>query len=48
MLLRLAHLSLLLALRHYLSGPIDIPTAQPGDLLKVEFLALGPLDGDEW
>lgn len=33
---------------HYLSGPIDIPTAQPGDLLKVEFLALGPLDGDEW
>lgn len=33
---------------HYLSGPIDIPTAQPGDLLKVEFLDLGPLDGDEW
>jgi acetamidase/formamidase len=33
---------------HYLSGPIEIPTAQPGDLLKVEFLNLGTLDGDEW
>ena len=33
---------------HYLSGPIRIPTAVPGDLLKVEFLNLGPLDGDEW
>jgi len=33
---------------HYLSGPIDIPTAQPGDLLKVEILNLGPLEGDEW
>merc|ERR1712151_883094 len=33
---------------HYLSGPIEIPTAEPGDLLKVEFLNLGPLDGDEW
>ena len=26
---------------HYLSGPIQIPTAKPGDLLKVEFLNLG-------
>ena len=34
--------------RHYLSGPIEIPTAQPGDLLKVEILSLGPLEGDEW
>jgi formamidase len=33
---------------HYLTGPIEIPTAQPGDLLKVEFLNLGTLDGDEW
>lgn len=33
---------------HYLSGPIKIPTAEPGDLLKVEFLDLGCLDGDEW
>ena len=33
---------------HYLSGPIAIPTAQPGDLLKVELLNLGCLDGDEW
>jgi len=33
---------------HYLSGPIDIKGAEPGDLLKVEILNLGPLDGDEW
>ena len=33
---------------HYLSGPLKIPTAEPGDLLKVEFLNLGPLPGDEW
>mmetsp|Transcript_9228 Transcript_9228/g.19158 ORF Transcript_9228/g.19158 Transcript_9228/m.19158 type:complete len:452 (-) Transcript_9228:158-1513(-) len=33
---------------HYLSGPIQIPDAAPGDLLKVEFLNLGTLDGDEW
>ena len=33
---------------HYLSGPIAIPTANPGDLLKVEFLNMGPLPGDEW
>ena len=25
---------------HYLSGPLKIPTAEPGDLLKVEFLQL--------
>ena len=33
---------------HYLSGPIEVKTAEPGDLLKVELLNLGPLDGDEW
>lgn len=33
---------------HYLSGPIAVETAQPGDLLKVEILNLGPLKGDEW
>jgi len=33
---------------HYLSGPIAIETAEPGDLLKVEILNLGCLDGDEW
>jgi len=33
---------------HYLSGPIEVPTAEPGDLLKVDFLNLGCLDGDEW
>lgn len=33
---------------HYLSGPVSISTAEPGDLLKVEFLNLGTLDGSEW
>ena len=33
---------------HYLSGPIACPTAEPGDLLKVEILDVGPLPGDEW
>jgi formamidase len=33
---------------HYLSGPIEVKGAEPGDLLKVECLDLGPLDGDEW
>jgi len=33
---------------HYLSGPIAIPTAEPGDLLKVELLNLGTLNDDEW
>lgn len=33
---------------HYLSGPIEVEGAEPGDLLKVEFLNLGSLDGDEW
>lgn len=33
---------------HYLSGPIAVTTAEPGDLLKVELLNLGALPGDEW
>mmetsp|Transcript_24306 Transcript_24306/g.56449 ORF Transcript_24306/g.56449 Transcript_24306/m.56449 type:complete len:455 (-) Transcript_24306:195-1559(-) len=33
---------------HYLSGPIAVTGAEPGDLLKVELLNLGPLEGDEW
>lgn len=33
---------------HYLSGPIEVEGAEVGDLLKVEFLNLGALDGDEW
>ena len=36
------------ACRQYLSGPIEVEGAKTGDLLKVEFLNLGPLDGDEW
>ena len=33
---------------HYLSGPIAIKGAKAGDLLKVEILNVGPLEGDEW
>eukprot|EP00416_Gambierdiscus_australes_P000827 CAMPEP_0171130534 /NCGR_PEP_ID=MMETSP0766_2-20121228/121076_1 /TAXON_ID=439317 /ORGANISM="Gambierdiscus australes, Strain CAWD 149" /LENGTH=440 /DNA_ID=CAMNT_0011593787 /DNA_START=3 /DNA_END=1325 /DNA_ORIENTATION=+ len=33
---------------HYLSGPIAVEGAEPGDLLKVDLLNLGPLAGDEW
>ncbi|KAJ1622270.1 Acetamidase/Formamidase [Pavlovales sp. CCMP2436] len=33
---------------HYLSGPIAVSTAEPGDLLRVELLNLGALPGDEW
>jgi formamidase len=33
---------------HYLSGPIQVQDAEPGDLLKVEILNLGTLEGDEW
>lgn len=29
---------------HYLSGPIDIPTAEPGDMLCVEILDVQPLE----
>ena len=38
---------------HNLSGPIAVSDtkgepAHPGDLLVVEILNLGPLEGDEW
>ena len=33
---------------HYLSGPIQVENAMPGDLLKVEILNLGCLEGSEW
>jgi len=33
---------------HYLSGPIAVTGAEAGDLLRVELLNLGPLEGDEW
>lgn len=38
---------------HHLSGPIAVKDtdgrlAQPGDLLVVEILDLGALQGDEW
>ena len=33
---------------HFLSGPIRVEGAKPGDLLKVELLDLGALPGDEW
>jgi len=33
---------------HYLSGPIEVTGAEPGDLLKTELLNLGPLENDQW
>lgn len=42
------HSYIWLACCQYLSGPIEVEGAKAGDLLKVEFLNLGPLDGDEW
>lgn len=33
---------------HYMSGPIAVEGAQPGDLLVVEVLNIGPVDGAEW
>jgi acetamidase/formamidase len=30
---------------HYLSGPIDVTGAQPGDLLVVEICEIQPLPG---
>jgi formamidase len=32
----------------FLSGPIEVQGAEPGDLLVVDILALGPLPGAEW
>lgn len=33
---------------HVLSGPIYVNGAQPGDILVVDILDIGPLPGDEW
>jgi len=33
---------------HYLSGPISVNGAAPGDILKIELSQLGPLECDEW
>lgn len=33
---------------HYLSGPIAVKGAEPGDLLVVDILDIGPLPNSEW
>lgn len=33
---------------HYLSGPVKVMGVQPGDLLVVDILDIGPLKGFEW
>jgi formamidase len=33
---------------HYLSGPVSVNGARPGDLLVVDILDIGPLAGAEW
>jgi formamidase len=33
---------------HYLSGPVAVNGAKPGDLLVVDVLDIGPLSGAEW
>ena len=33
---------------HYLSGPLRVEGAEPGDVLVVHILDLGPLPGSEW
>ena len=33
---------------HYLSGPIEVEGAEPGDVLEVEILDVQPLEGSEW
>jgi formamidase len=37
-----------LAQLHYLTGPVAVNGAQPGDLLVVDILDIGPLRGAEW
>jgi formamidase len=37
-----------LSVVHVLSGPIYVNGAQPGDILVVDLLDIGPLQGDEW
>ena len=33
---------------HYLIGPIGVEGAEPGDMLVVDILDIGPLAGNEW
>lgn len=33
---------------HYLSGPVAVRGAQPGDILVVDIIDIGPLPGHEW
>ena len=33
---------------HYLSGPISVEDAEPGDILEVEILDVQPLSGENW
>lgn len=33
---------------HYLSGPFGVEGAEPGDLMVVDILDIGPLEGSEW
>ena len=37
-----------LSLVHYLSGPVGVAGAEPGDLLVIDILDIGTLRGDEW
>eukprot|EP01135_Chromosphaera_perkinsii_P003013 Nk52_evm35s232 gene=Nk52_evmTU35s232 len=33
---------------HYLTGPVEVEGAEPGDLLVVDILDIAPLPGNEW
>ncbi len=33
---------------HYLSGPFGVEGAEPGDLMVVDILDIGPIEGSEW
>ena len=37
-----------LSIVHFLSGPIGVKGAEPGDLLVVDILDIGPITGNEW
>ena len=37
-----------LSIVHFLSGPIGVHGAEPGDLLVVDILDIGPITGNEW
>ncbi|ODM89642.1 hypothetical protein Ocin01_17042 [Orchesella cincta] len=41
-------LNLNLSVCHYLSGPVKVEGAEPGDYLEVEILDVQPLHGHEW